>query len=97
MRIFKHPAALIALCLLVGLCPAAVTENMENEVVSEAVELIVPEVEQTLGDGTEAFGFADFVGDTAVSAPGEGDFVIENGVLTKYTGPGGGRLNSARR
>ena len=35
--------------MLVGLCPAAVTEDQENDITSAAVELTVPEEEVALG------------------------------------------------
>ena len=48
MRNRKYLAALVALCLLVGLCPAAVTEDQDIDITSEAVELTVPEEEVAL-------------------------------------------------
>ena len=69
MRNRKYLAALIALCLLVGLCPAAVTEDLDIDITNEAVELTVPEEEVALeGEPEGNAGYADFIGDVAVEA-----------------------------
>ena len=54
MRIRRYMAALLALGLLLGLCPAAVTEDIGDEITSAAVELAVPEEAVALGGGSEA-------------------------------------------
>ena len=68
MRMRKTLAALVALCLLAGLFPAAIMEDVEEEIISAPVELVMPEEELALGGESEEVGYADFVGDVAVSA-----------------------------
>lgn len=86
MRIRRLLAALLALGLLLGLCPAAVTEDIGGEIASAAVELAVPEEALSLGGGPEEeAGYADFVEDVAV-APAEGGIPVdaEHFTLSEY-------------
>ena len=82
--------ALLALALLLGMIPAATMEGPEDGILSEAVDLTVPEeVLELGGEATEDGGYADFIGDVAVSASDGEDFEIRDGELTKYTGESG--------
>ena len=74
----KTLAALLALCLLIGLCPAAVTEDFQDEVLSEAVECTVPEEEVALGGGEAE------VGEAAVSASNDDSYSMVH--ITRPTG-----------
>ena len=83
MRIRRYMAALLALGLLLGLCPAAVTEDIGDEITSAAVELAVPEEAVALGGGSEAAPASPV--DTAVT-PAEGDVPVdaEHFTLSEY-------------
>ena len=75
MRIRRYMAALLAMGLLLGLCPAAVTEDIGDEIASAAVELAVPEEEMALGGAPDAAPAAP--ADEAAVLAGEGDIAID--------------------